>query len=49
MRNKAEEIIVNRNQCVYCDQFKWCRYKLWFGKPADCPQKTEEEESEAAK
>jgi len=39
MKNKQGEIIINRNQCIYCPDFRFCHYKLYFGKPADCPKK----------
>lgn len=37
IKNKFGRIIVNRNQCVYCPDFRFCQYRLWYGKPADCP------------
>jgi len=35
-------VVVNRDQCVYCNRFRWCSYKLWFGKPFDCPKEEEQ-------
>lgn len=38
MKDKFGRVIVNRDQCIYCDRFRWCRYKLWSGIPSDCPE-----------
>ena len=43
IKDKRGRIIVNRDTCVYCDRFKWCKYMLWAGKPADCPKADEQE------
>lgn len=45
MKTPEGYIIINRDQCIYCDQFQWCKYRLWEGRPADCPKLTKQREN----
>lgn len=49
MRDRHGRIIINRDQCIYCDDFRHCRYKIYYyGKPADCPKDEREALAEAS-
>ncbi len=44
MKDKSGRVIVNRDQCIYCSRFSYCHYKLYSGKPADCPEEKDQHE-----
>jgi hypothetical protein len=35
--NLVKAIYENPSKCLECENFKWCKYKVWIGNP-DCPE-----------
>ena len=37
MDNFQRALRDNSSECLECDEFHWCRNRVWVGEPKDCP------------
>ena len=43
IKDKYGRVIVNRSGCIFCERKHYCGYKIYYGRPADCPKDAETE------